>query len=183
MAGTGCVIVLVEVIRDAGANAQQDALQQRCLWIGYQSGNCVAAEVLHGKHCRPKRVPQARFDPDDLRAINDGMDALPAQVILVGKVLKLGRRLQQACHAQQVPVPVFGEAGGADQDGALDGVCFAVYLDRSALEPQVRPGIAPIWIRLHDPLNDDPATLLVMGHCARIVQMGNGGLVAECTQE
>ena len=110
---------VVEVVGDAGFDAQQDTGEQRRLRLRQQREQHVQRVGFEAVEPIPEEEALVRFQHGDVGFAKQRVDALTRQVVAVGEVLEDGRRFEAAGGADAVAVVDVGIGGRFDQHAAF----------------------------------------------------------------
>ncbi len=121
MAGAGQVELVVEVVGDAGLDAQQHAVGQGGVGFGQElveQGFAVGAQGVDALQNGAAQI--GAVEHVDACAVHQAVDVLARQILPVREILEVGRRHQPATQAHRLAVDIALADAGAQTQPALD---------------------------------------------------------------
>ena len=183
MSGAGVLEGILQLPRQAGIHAEQDARQQRGFRVGEHAVDVLEGPVLDGEGCPQKWVAAPAWQDGHKGVGHVGVDMAGSEIIAVGEIFVLGRRAHLAAQAQDLAVVIGLVVGDAHQDQALCRQVAVARIHAGDLDAQVGVVVPVVW-RLDDRAGDQQVVIAVIieGNVERI-EPGNGHLVTCRAQE
>ena len=111
--------VLLHTLGNARVIAQQDASEKRSLRFGQDLHDGIVGVRLERIQPSERRKTLIMCQHIHARARHERIHALSSEVLAIGKVRRVGRRLEFAFGANPVTVAVIGKRGRLDEDQSL----------------------------------------------------------------